>query len=273
METHPRKRIALNPNPLFFLAGILLFIGLWEIIAFGTGQTFFPEFFGCIANMFTLLGQAKTAVALGWTFLRCLASLALSGVLGIVLGVLNGYYGFLGKILAPVISILRSVPTIAVLLLLVVYVPNFWLFVTSLVLFPVIYQASYEGASKNYQQYENELLLKGKNHLSNITMVIFPLSLNYILLGLVQALGMSIKVEIMSETFAYSSTFQGIGKEIYLCYTVVDYEKMMAYVLMTVILSLVLDGILITIKGRVESKLGLTKEERRRLSIWSIFTK
>jgi ABC-type nitrate/sulfonate/bicarbonate transport system permease component len=117
---------------------------------------------------------------------------------------------------------------------------------------------------KTYQQYEYDLLLKGKNHLSNITKIILPLSSSYILLGFMQAMGLGIKVEIMSETFAYSSTYQGLGKTIYMYYQNVEYKEMMSYVLLAVLVSLILDGILLGVQRKVEKETGVTREESRR---------
>jgi ABC-type nitrate/sulfonate/bicarbonate transport system permease component len=249
-------------NFTLFLGGLLLCIAVWEIIAYSTNQVFLPDFFLTLGRMFTLLGKKIAYVSLGYSLLRILISFVISGLLGVVLGLLGGYYPSLSKLLRPLVTVLRSIPTIAVVLLLAVYVKNFSLYVVGIVLFPVIYQATLEGSSTIYKTYEYELLLKGRKHwLSNIGRVILPLSMDYILLGLIQALGLGFKVEIMAETFAYSNTFKGLGKIIYTCYSNVEYEDMMAYVLIAVFTSLIFDGLLLLGRNYLEKKIGISKKE------------
>ena len=247
---------------VYTFLGILLCFLLWESIAFLTKESFIPEFFKTFINLFALLGEKKTLLSLGYTLLRLVISFFISAVLGTVLGILSGYYSPLGKILAPLMTILKSVPTIALAMLLVIYVPNFSLYVTSIVLFPLIYQASYDGSEKTYSIYEYELILKGRRHLSNITRVILPLSMDYILLGFFQAFSLGMKVEVMAETFGYKSDFYGLGKALSQSFSDVDYLKMMSYVLLIIIVSLLLDFLLLTCKKAILKKLGLDKEKK-----------
>lgn len=249
-----------NRKTFFLISGVFLIIFLWEIIAFATGQKFIPEFFNTWKMMFDSCGKSTTWISAGWTLLRLLLSFFISSLIGVILGILSGYYSFLDDLLKPLMIVLRSFPTIALSMLLVVYVPHFSLYVTSIVLLPVIYQASHEGSQKVYQKYEYILLLKGKKHFSNITSVIFPLSLNYIFLGFVQAFGLGLKVQIMSETLAFKSNFYGLGKLIYQSYANVEYGEMMAYVLLVLLISFLFELLLIQLKNQVEKKLNLQKK-------------
>lgn len=243
-------------------AGILFVIAVWEIIASSTGEKFLPEFFSCFMSMILLFGDANAMVSLGYSLLRLLISLIISFLLGVFFGVLAGYFDILARTLFPLIAMLRAIPTIAVIFLLAVYVPHFSLYVVSLVLFPVIYQASLEGSSSVYHQYERDFMLRGRYRLDNIAKVVLPLSTDYILLGLIQGVGLGIKVEIMAETFSYKADYYGLGKKIYQCYASVEYREMMAYVLLALLLSIILDSILLVLRDRLEKKLDISKQKR-----------
>lgn len=247
---------------VYLILGILLVIALWEIVALSTGQKFLPEFFHCFYQMILLFGNQIAMASLGYSLLRLLISLLISGFLGVLLGTIGGYFDAIAKILSPLITVLRALPTIAIIFLLAVYVPHFSLYVVSLVLFPVIYQASLEGSSTIYSRYENEFLLKGRYDINNITKVVLPLSLDYILLGFIQALGLGMKVEVMAETFAYKANYYGLGKQIYQSYSMVEYERMMSYVLLVLLLSLLLDSLLILLRDKLEAKTGISKKKR-----------
>ena len=245
---------------LTFFAGIALCIGIYEIIAYSTGLTFLPDFFLALKGMFLLMGKGFTWVSLGYSLLRLLISFLISAFVGIMLGILAGYFETLAKILAPLITILRAIPTIAVIFLLLVYVPHFSLYVVFLLLFPLIYQASLEGASEVTRRYDYDLRMRGKWSLSNITRVVFPLSQDYILLGLIQAFGLGFKVEIMAETFGYNSSFQGLGKLLYLYYSQVEYSDLVSLVLLILSVSLLGDASLLFLRDKIEDKIGISKK-------------
>ncbi len=255
------KKFFLHPSFLILL-GLLLVVVVWEIVAFSTSQLFLPEFFSTCSQLVEKLGEKTTYLALGNTLLRLVASLLGSGALGMLLGTLAGYFSSLGMILTPLMTVLRSFPTIALILLLIVFVPETAIWVVSLVLFPMLYQASYSGARTIYQRYEMSLLLKGKYHLSNITRIILPLSMDYVLLGWTQALGLGLKIEIMAETFTYRTDDLGLGNLINTSYQNLDYREMMAYVLICLILILVMDFLLHLAKKRLKSRDGFANIEK-----------
>ncbi len=264
MEKPDKKRLhPINYEPLYFLLGLLLCLLIYEIIALSTREVFLPEFFKGLTVMFQKLSIPNTWKSLGFSLLRLFISLFISGILGVSLGLTAGYYTKLSKILNPLMTILRAYPTIALVMLLAVYVPNFGIYVVSVVIFPLFYQAALEGSKQAYDKFYYELALKGRGHFfSNTFRVIIPLSSPYILLGFIQGLGLGWKAEIMSETFAADSTYLGIGKLIYSNYQAVEYENMMAYVLIAILTSLILDDCLYLIKGLIEKKLGLTKKDK-----------
>lgn len=246
---------------MLFLGGIALVIVLWEVISFATGSLFLPEFFHTCAIFGSLLTKEETLASLGYTLLRLLISLSVSMIAGVILGTIAGYASWLSKLLSPLISVLRAFPTIALLLLLVIYVPNTELYVVGFVLFPVFYQASLQGAERVYQEYQYDLRMRGKWRFDNFTKVVLPLSGDYILLGLAQALGLGLKVEIMAEAFAYKSRYHGLGKLINMAYQNVDYETMMGYVLLALVICLAMDAGLYLLRKHYQSKVGAYKAQ------------
>jgi len=248
-------------STLLFLGGIALIVLIWEVIAFATNFLFLPEFFNTCAATFVLLSQSETYISLGYSLLRLLISLLISMVAGALLGMLGGYIKWLGKLLYPLISVLRAFPTIALLLLLIIYVPSAELYVVCFVLLPVFYQAALQGTERVYSEYEDDLRMRGRWHFDNFTKVILPLSGDYLLLGLMQAVGLGLKVEIMAETFAYTSRYHGLGKLINLAYQNVDYLTMMGYVLISLLLCLILDLALYFLRKYYQGKIGIFKAQ------------
>jgi len=244
-------------GPITFLMGLLFVIALWELIAYLTGYKFLPEFFHALSLSFGLLGEGSTWSALGWSALRLLVSLTVSSLIGMALGLLAGYYEWLGRFLSPIMTVLKAFPTVALILLLVIYVPHSSLYVVGVVLLPVAYQAAAEGSSSVYSRFERQILLEGRGNVRNLTRIILPLSSDYLLLGFIQSLGLGIKVEVMAETFAYGSNYQGIGKSIYLAYQTVEYDRLMAYVLLILAVAILVDISVMSLKKSLKRKIGL----------------
>jgi NitT/TauT family transport system permease protein len=260
-QENSRRHSSFSAISAVFL-GLVFVLVLWEAIALGTNQTFLPEFFACLRQAFYFLSLSATWVDLGYSCLRILISLVISFILGTLLGQLSGYFPWLEKFLYPLVTVLKALPTVALVLLLVIYVPHFSLYVVSIVLFPVIYQASLQGASQAYQRFWPILELEGRCHwIKNITKVTLPLSADYLILALLQAVGMGFKVEVMAETFARTNLFKGIGADIYFCYTELDYSSMMAYVLIVLLVSLALDGLLLWLKKKAQQSLAEQKRQ------------
>lgn len=253
-------------NIVYVILGIMLLIVLWEVVSFATDHLFLPEFFMCLGKTFSLFGNAFVMVSLGYTILRMLISVLISSLLAIVLGILAGYYDSLAHILFPLITILRTIPTIALVLLLIVYVPNFSYYVVSLVVFPIIYEAVLEGSRNVYSKYENDFLLIGKHHINNITRVVFPLSTGYIFLGLIQGVGLGLKVEIMAEILAQNSRFRGLGPLIQQAYIDVDYLRMMAYVMFVLFLAFIFDAMLRWVSKIVTKHYGISSVKKNMFS-------
>ena len=239
-------------NFLFNFIGILLLFLIWEGIALGTKEAVVPEFFSCFYSTCLLLGKSYVWEALGRTILKAFLALLISGVFGSLLGLVAGYHNWLRKILGPSLTLLKSVPTIALVLLFIVYVPHFEIYVIAIVLFPLFFEAAYEGSNRVYREYHYLLILNGKNRLNNITKVLLPLSAPSWMMGLLQSVSLSLKIAVMAEVFSYSAKELGIGNLIYQAYSNVEYHTLMAYVLLILFIGLILDGLLYLLSNLVK---------------------
>lgn len=247
-----------NKKGLFTFFGFILVIVIWEtLFLIFNKSNYFPEFFECLFHSLSLFFNKSILSALLHTTLRLFISFFFSSILAIVLGILSGYYESFERVLLPIVTIMKSVPTIVLVLLLSIYVKNFSTFVVSFVVFPIIYEGAKGGCRDTYLKYKNEIILNGKNNLRNITDVILPLSLENIVVSFLSSLSLGFKVLITSETFSYRSSFKGLGREVYILFRDVEYKEMFYLVMFILLISIALDLILSYIKRRIE-KLNVT---------------
>jgi len=211
-------------------------------------------------------GAGNTFFATGWTILRILIGFVVSFILGGIFGTLAGVYKHFGEFMSPFVVFSKSVPTAAIVVILVgvfyqfrglpPYIPCFLVF---LVAFPLIYEAFRQGLASEAQEVKDALRLDcGDKSWRAIFLVELPDSWNFIALALAQSLGLSVKVSVMSEILVNSSSAQGgLGALIQMAWQIDgDMKSVIAYSLIAVILSTLMDLPLAFLKHQVEKKIG-----------------
>jgi ABC-type nitrate/sulfonate/bicarbonate transport system permease component len=147
------------------------------------------------------------------------------------------------------VLIARTVPTAAVVLLLAgilsgyhglpEYIPCFLVF---LVVFPMIYEAFSRGIASESQDEKDALELDGGfRSCYAVVHVLWPDSQGYVVLSLVQALGLAMKVSVMSEILTGGSSRFGLGCLISYAKEYLDMQSLIAYSLVAVILISLID--------------------------------
>jgi len=97
--------------------GVVLFIGLWELISRFeiVNSTYFPPFTVVVVALVELLGTPAFWSALSSTMFSWVIGLVISLVAGVVLGVVIGSSSFLRTWTASTIEFLRPIPSVALI--------------------------------------------------------------------------------------------------------------------------------------------------------------
>ena len=91
--------------------GLAIAAAIWQVASLAVGSSIFPGFAAAAARMWHLLGSPVLTQDLIPSILRTLLGFAISAVLGIVLGLLTGYYRAAREWTAAVFDFARSLPT------------------------------------------------------------------------------------------------------------------------------------------------------------------
>ncbi len=231
---------------------------IWEIISLSSSQFVFPEFFLTLKNTFYLLKEKEVLISLGLSLLRILITLIISLIAGYILGTIAGFIPLLGEILKPTIYILTCFPTACLIYILIIYTNLTCYVLVGILTFPLIYKASYIGASSIIAKYEMTLRLDGPYKLNNLFKVVFPLNIPYLYLGLFQTSGLALKGEIMGEVFMGDTSYKGIGVLIKKAANQ-DYNinNLFSLTLLAIITMALVDLLIYLIKSRVYRKYNL----------------
>ena len=231
-------------NAILPIISIVCIIILWSAVALSVdNQYLLPSFSQTLGEFFSLFSKAEFYRVLFGTLSRSLVAFLISFSLALVLALFAYKYKVASKILAPIISIIRVLPTIAVVLLLLVWTDEFVapIIVTFLVVFPTLYlnvKNALDGV--DYDQIEmckvfgvskKEILLK----------VQLPQIYPPILSAVGAGLSLNLKLMVAAEVLAYTSN--SLGNLLQLSKLYDQTATMMALVLVAVVLGLVIEGI------------------------------
>ena len=210
------KRI-INKYTLTIL-GIGVFFLLWHLIFILAGSDIyiFPDPGSTIKEAFSYFARPYIYKCIWGSFYRMLIGFSVASILGIALGMVVGNYIKIKYVFNPTIIALRSIPTAALIFLLLVLVgfKNASMYIVMVIVFPMVYEATVSG----YQNVDKDVLdamrVDSGNRLVNNFKVKLPLSMPYIAVGLTTSFALSFKIEIMAEVITSSSKSYGLGRAI-----------------------------------------------------------
>jgi NitT/TauT family transport system permease protein len=229
--------------PFWIIIGIGFVFLLWWIISLLINSSLFPGPQIVIPDLFYLLSLSSTYEAVGGTLLRLLISFAFAFLFGAILGIFGGLYRWFRLFIKPLVTVLETIPTAAVIVILIILLKPIYapIIIVFLVLFPIIYESFVSGFTNIDPAIMDSLRLYGAHKPKAIFKVMIPLSKPYILLAIASSLGLGMKVSIMSEVLSGSSSLPGLGRLIYIN-AMVDLN--MSNVLAISIIAILLIGII-----------------------------
>jgi NitT/TauT family transport system permease protein len=229
------------------ILGICFIFALWWLLSFLINTTLFPTPLRTFEELFLLLSNSSTYLAIGGTLLRLLLAFIVSFLVAFVLGTISGLIKAFKIFLNPLIIVLRTIPTAALILVMVtLLIPEHaLLIIVFLVMFPIIYESIVSGI-ENIDPYTIMALRIDANpySLNSVFKVILPMSSPYILLGIIQSIGLGMKVSIMAEVLLGNPRIPGLGIIIQQAYIYAYMPEVFATAIIAIVLIGVVDIIL-----------------------------
>lgn len=243
-------------NPIFVFLGLLFIFFLWFVTSLLVNSTLYPGPIDTFVELFALLGNGETYLAVLGTVGRMLIAFAISFVLGAIFGTLAGYFKWFHTFLKPLILILRTLPTAAAVLILVVLLKPAMtpIIVTCLVIFPIIYEAFVSGINNVEEPIIDSLKIDGGTGFKSYFKIYLPASASYIILAVVQSLGLGMKVSIMAEILAPSERIASLGRLINYEYQLAEIKPILAYSIIAIVIISIIDIALHIIRKKLKIK-------------------
>ena len=231
-------------NALFSAVALIALWLVWVIAYYIVRNDYvLPSFWETLRETGRLLGEASFWRAFGNTFLRTLWAFLVSLALGVGLAIPAHLVGGVRAFLAPIISALRTVPTMAVVLMLLLWTTPAVapVIVSALVLFPAAYAAALAALDEVGEEYGELTRAFRVSAGRKIVKMYLPLAAPPLLKQAGSIFSLGLKVVISGEVMA--STYRSLGGMMQEAQTFLSMPRLMALTLITVLLGFALEGL------------------------------
>lgn len=227
---------------LFPIATLLAALAVWELCSLVSGNGD-----GTPINTFKeaakLLGEKTFWRSLSATLLRSAVSFAVSFVLALVMALASSKIDTVRRILAPIITVVRCVPTMAITLILIVALraSTATVVVGMLVLFPTFYSALLPVADSVDKEILEAAEVYGASGLQKIAYVYMPFMRNAIIENALSGISLAIKLIVSAEVISQAA--RSIGMMMQDARQYLQADRLIALTIVIVIICIAIDSI------------------------------
>lgn len=240
-------------NTLYTLLGAAAVIAVWWIAAALYGKRLlFPTPADAVSDLKSELVSIVFWKSFAYSVLRSVIGFAAACALSVLCAYAVKAWRPLRRVLAPVMGILRSVPTMSVILLLVLWAGSRLTpyFVTGLVIFPVLYSGLDAALSAVPQELEETAKLYAGKKGYMFFNVYLPISAPAFLTVAGGAASLSLKLTVAAEVLA--QTRDSLGLIMQQTRIFFQIGRLMAVTVVVVLAALILEFIVYLIRKAVE---------------------
>lgn len=230
-----------------------MFLILWTILSFFNDSIILPSPLLVFKSLLSILSNFQNYFSILISLGRVLLGLVLAFSLGIPLGIGVSLSKPLNRLVMPLIKVLQGTPIISWILLALIWfnlslIPIFILFLNS---FPILVISVYEGI----KGIDIKIIEMSKFYKVNKKVMIkdiyVPSIISHLLASTTIILSSSFKIIVMAEIITKIN--KGIGSNINYAWINIETEKIFAWTIIVVIMSLFIETV---INNKLKKKLG-----------------
>ncbi|MBE5756975.1 MAG: ABC transporter permease subunit [Clostridiales bacterium] len=221
---------------------VIVIFSVWLISSLSVAdEIILPTPFAVFEEVIELLKTNRFYQSYFNTLLRSVVAFLVSFVLAFIFAIISKFSSILRKIIETIIPIIRALPTIAVVLLLVLWVDSSVapVVVTTLVVLPTMYTSLLEAIN----EVDSDIIVMCKVYKISLKRQIFEVYLPMILPTVIVAIGtgLSLNLKLMVAAEVLSSTARSMGILLQESKIYFETANMFALVLISVITGLIFE--------------------------------
>lgn len=250
------KKFITNKYMMFLYGTIFIFL-LWWIVSLCVGSTIVPTPFATIALAFEYLGEGYTYICLGHSLLRMIIGFLIAFIIAFALGLIVNDSEKMYQFFTPLMTFFKAIPTAALVFLFIVLIgaQSAPILVVIMIATPILYESIVGGLKSSQKEVLDSADVDGANKFTKVLRIQLPLSLPYIVVGMISAFSLSFKIEIMAEVIT-GYTKNGLGSLIKGAQAndPTNLTPVFAYSLIAVILMLIVTLVAYLINERIKKQ-------------------
>lgn len=236
------------------ISAILFLLLLWMIVAsIYQNDLIFPSIKSIIQAFFRIFQTSNSLKAIGFTCIRVILSVVICFFLGLVITGIYIICPMSIHFLRPMIQMMRSIPLAVISIFIFILIGDKIgpYIITILMSLPIVLEGMMTSVNQINPHIIDEVNMLSGNVWQKIKSVYLPIVFPYVIMCLIQTLGMSFKVMIMGEYICQTNT--SIGKVLYSVKMNIEMDSLVAYGILIVLIVVVLEYMIGYCKRRVES--------------------
>lgn len=247
LRTKQKQVYCVNKNihDIFIIVFIISFITVWHFLSLGRETLIFPSPYEVLLSLYSIIKSPSFLPTVFNTVKTVFLSFALAFFPALIIGIISNFIPFVYRLMELVSGFIRSVPTVAIILLALLLLP---LSYTPVVIcFFVVFPVLYTNISEGLRNVDGKLLEMAKIYElstgSIIRNIYIPSLKSFIIAGTRSALGLNFKVMVTAEVFNFVN-HNTIGAQMYMHKIQIDIAGIIAWALIVVVISAVFDLLL-----------------------------
>lgn len=239
-------------DTIFFILGIISIFIFWLILSIAINNEFaVPKIDKTTNALAKLLSDGRTYNILGRTILKIVLAIAISFATSLLLVILSTLSRKFKAFIAPIITLLKTVPVVVVILLFLFIFSRSTtpIYVSLLVIMPIMYEALLNGINNIDDSIINETRMLSKTNLFILRKVYIPLTKPYIMLSILQSVGLGLKAMVMAELIA--QTKNSIGYEMGEYRSFLDMEYIFAWGILMISIVIIVEIFIRRLKRKI----------------------
>lgn len=234
------------------ISGIISIFVFWIILSEVKQDSFiYPKIDQIFISLGTLITDTEILLSASMSFLRVLLVLLIAFVISLFISFFYILFKDSYSFFQPILILFRATP----LAIISVYL---WIslggekapyLITLLMVLPIMTEGFITAINEIHQGYINELRLQNVSIFKKFFQVIIPLIFPYIIMTLLQTLGLGIKVMIMGEYLCQTSN--SLGQQIYFFKQTLSFDLLIAMLIYIVSIVCVLEFSIKLISKRI----------------------
>ena len=225
--------------PLFSLA---LILALWAATAAYVGSDLLlPSIGETFSQAGVLLSEKKTYVDIAATLLRAIRGFVISFAVALGLAVASAFFKTLAKILSPIIAVMRSTPTMSVILLCLLWTTTQTtpVLVTVLIIFPLLYTSFYTAVTGVDKKLVDMAKVYKVPFVTRLIKLYIPSALPEVFSAVRSTLSLTVKLTIAAEVLA--QTRNSIGVDMQIANLYLETPTLIAWTIIAIVLGALLE--------------------------------